>query len=232
METRDEMRVAGYNGVESALAISIGFGAILPDLHERHMRVPEEAKELFRLLNDAGLRYAIIGAVAVAHYAVPRATQDVDLLIAHADLKNVIELLSDFYRQGGPESLVFDYKGIRCDFLPANLLFKQDALRNAQMTEVESIPVRVASLRDLILMKLFASPNRPEISKAMLDQADIAGLIEHQKQAITREDIAYIAQQLLRLAYTPEEQQKYRGMVNWLNDVLERLGMADKQFKT
>ncbi len=232
MKTRNEMRIAGYNGVESALAISVGFGAILPDLHERHMRVPEEAKELFRLLNDRGIRYAIIGAVAVAHYAVPRATQDVDLLIAQADSQKVIELLSDFYRQGGPESLVFDYKGIRCDFLPANLLFKQEALRNAQTTEVENIPVRVASLRDLILMKLYASANRPEISKGMQDQADVAGLIEHQKHAIRSEDIAYIAQQLLWLAYTPEELQKYRGMVDWLNDLLGRLGMADRQFKT
>ncbi len=57
-------------------------------------------KEFIAALNAHGVRYLIVGAHAVAHYARPRATKDLDLFL-DPDLANahrVIAAMRDFYR--------------------------------------------------------------------------------------------------------------------------------------
>jgi hypothetical protein len=61
----------------------------------------------------------------------------------------------------------------------------------------------------------------------MMDEADVVGLIEMNPERISAEDIAYISRNLLGLAYTSEDTNKYRAQVEWLNDVLKELGLAD-----
>lgn len=72
------------------------------------MKVEKDYEELLRLFNRNKVRYCIIGAYAVAFYAKPRYTKDLDLLV-EPDIKNskrIIKALNEF----GFESLKLSEK--------------------------------------------------------------------------------------------------------------------------
>ena len=65
------------------------------DLHD-------ELRGIVKALNAAGIPYALAGGLAVSIYAVPRATEDVDLLVAREDLARAVERLETLgFRQAG-----------------------------------------------------------------------------------------------------------------------------------
>ncbi len=49
------------------------------------MRVEKDYEELFKLFNRHRVKYCIIGSYAVAFYARPRYTKDIDILIETRD---------------------------------------------------------------------------------------------------------------------------------------------------
>jgi len=55
----------------------------------------------------------------------------------------------------------------------------------------------------------------------MQDETEVVGLIEMNSDRISAEDIAYISRNLLSLANTSEDTNKYRSQVEWLNRVFE-----------
>ena len=72
------------------------------------MKVEKDYEELLRLFNRNKVRYCIIGAYAVAFYAKPRYTKDLDLLV-EPDIENskrIIKALNEF----GFESLKLSEK--------------------------------------------------------------------------------------------------------------------------
>lgn len=73
-------------------------------LQSRRMDLYEELHRIVAALNARGVRYALIGGLAVAIYAAPRATEDVDLLVAESDLETTIATLSQlgFVTTGAP----------------------------------------------------------------------------------------------------------------------------------
>jgi hypothetical protein len=89
---------------------------------------------------------------------------------------------------------------------------------------------KVVNLRDLIFLKMLAAPDRPERSKRVRDEADIVELIEYNSEKVSAEDIWYICRTLLAMVYTPEDTQKYRAQIEWLNSELEKLGLRDRRF--
>lgn len=95
---------------------------------------------------------------------------------------------------------------------------------------IDELPVKVVNLRDLILLKLWAAPERPEMAKRTQDETDVIGLIEYNSGKVSAEDIAYICRALLATAYTPEDVKKYRAQIEWLNGVLEKLGLSDRRY--
>lgn len=93
------------------------------------METQKDFEDLLRLLNKHKVRYCIIGAYAVAFYARPRYTKDLDVFIA-ADINNgkqIMEALrefgfesldlsaNDFTKKG--EIVQLGYEPIRIDFL-------------------------------------------------------------------------------------------------------------------
>jgi len=56
------------------------------DLHD-------ELRGIVKALNATGIPYALVGGLAVSIYAQPRATEDVDLLMAREDLARTVERL-------------------------------------------------------------------------------------------------------------------------------------------
>ena len=79
----------GKNALETAVALG-EFGN--PFKGERFMRA-ETLRWLFEQMNENGIRYALIGDLAVSHYAIPRTTQDVDILVLQEDARKLLQLL-------------------------------------------------------------------------------------------------------------------------------------------
>ncbi len=65
------------------------------DLHE-------ELRGIVKALNAAGIPYALAGGLAVSIYTQPRATEDMDLLLAREDLARAVERLESLgFRKAG-----------------------------------------------------------------------------------------------------------------------------------
>lgn len=136
-------------------------------------------------LNREGLAYSVVGGIALAFYAQPRLTRDIDILAKPADLERYRELFAKIgfteiakpqtfnntqmtmHRFGKP-SLVYDDELI----VIALLLGHED--RHAEIIEqsiVDQSPagtVRLASREDLVWMK--------QIRGSKMDEADIEKL--------------------------------------------------------
>jgi hypothetical protein len=63
--------------------------------------MPPDFKELLSMLNEAKVRYLVVGGYAVSLHAQPRATKDLDLLI-RPDKANAAALFLDLKRFGTP----------------------------------------------------------------------------------------------------------------------------------
>lgn len=61
-------------------------------------KVEKDYEELLKLFNKHKVKYCIVGAFAVAFYAVPRYTKDMDILVKPdiANGKKIINALNDF----------------------------------------------------------------------------------------------------------------------------------------
>ena len=172
----------GLNGVETCLALSEEYGELF---WGRKLMEREWVREILRALNEAQIRYAIIGSVAMGYRTVPRATQDIDVLVSREDVPRVQRLLQPYYRRGTAVVIVFDVEGTHLDVLPARLRYGRAAIENAIEVLVHDIPAKVVSVRDLLLLKLFAIPDRPDPVKAMQDRTDIAALLRDNADKIS-----------------------------------------------
>ena len=138
----------------------------------------DKIKEILRQLDEASIPYAIIGGMAYAHYCPPRTTQDLDLMVLAEDARKVRQLFNSYYLRGTRIVGVYDYHGTRFDVLPASRRLQRSIVSRAMNSQIDELPVKVARVQDLILLKLIAAPNRPEMRKRMQDQTDVVGLNE------------------------------------------------------
>jgi predicted nucleotidyltransferase len=219
---QEEYLLEGHNGLETCVLLSErGL------LGTRRTMKQETVKDVLNRLNEAGVRYCLVGGLALAHHSVPRQTQDVDILVLPEDLELVQHLLQGHELHGTSVVMVFKIDETRIDIIPANLRAKREAVLAYIEDVLDGMIVRVVNLRDLILLKLWAIPDRAEKRERMQDETDVVGLIEMNKERISADDIAYISRNLLGLAYTPEDTNKYRSQAEWLNHVLRELGLSE-----
>jgi len=225
--TQEEYLIRGHNGLET--------GVILSEMRffdkERSFMDSTTVKDVIRRFNVEGVRYCLVGGLAMAHHSIPRRTQDVDLLVLPEDVPLVQRLLQGCQQRGTAVVLVFQIGDTRIDIIPANLRAKRAAVFGSIEDVMDDVPVKVVNLRDLILLKLWAAPERPELGKRMQDEADIVTLIEMNAEKVSSETVDYICTSLLALAYSPEDVRKYRGQVEWLNGLLEKLGLGDRRYE-
>ena len=224
--TKEEYLIKGHNGLETAVILSEAriFN------RERRFMEQETIKTVLRSFNENGVRYCLIGGLSLAHHSVPRRTQDVDLLVLPEDMPLVQRLLKGYQQRGTAVVLIFQLGDTRIDVIPANLRAKRAAVLNCIDDVLDELPVKVVNLRDLIFLKMLAAPDRPERLKRMQDETDIVGLIEMNAEKVSAADIAYVCRTLLAMVYTPPEVQKYRAQIEWLNDMLDKLGLSDRRY--
>jgi len=128
-----------------------------------------EIKTLARLFDAAGVDYAICGGIAVAIHGVPRATDDLDLLVREEDLPLVEEIARSAGFTLSSGVIPFDFgkpterrivrvsKAVGEDLLVLDLMIVTPILASvwADRTNAEmgDTPIRVVSRRGLIEMK-------------------------------------------------------------------------------
>ena len=132
----------------------------------------EVAREVSRLMEQAGVAGVVIGGVAVALHGHVRTTMDVDVLVDPP-----LERMSDLLTANGfvcdPKRREFVKHGV-----PVHLVRPEDA-RIEKRGESRVIDgVTVASLGDLVEMKLRSGTTNPLRAQ---DLADVIGLVRHHR---------------------------------------------------
>lgn len=143
----------------------------------------EELKAVLRALDEAGVEYALVGALAVAVWGAPRATKDIDLLVRANDLGRACEAVRElgftlpglpFTFKDGSELQRINKVDAQGDLMTLDLMIVNDHLAPVWATRCR-LPfgdgeVSVVSREGLIAMK--SSAARPQ------DMADIQNLMD------------------------------------------------------
>lgn len=190
----------------------------------------ETVKQVLGTLDRNQIPYAVIGGLAVSHHAVPRLTLDLDLVVRHEDTGRIRALFPGCYQRGTAVVEVYYIGTTRVDLLPAKLRYQREVLRAAVPGEIGGTPAKVASVRDLLLLKMFAAPNRPDLSARRQDETDITGVLQFNAATITAEEIRYVGDRMLELCFTAEDRAKTVSQLEWLNDTLAQLHMSDRAY--
>ncbi len=152
-------------------------------------------------LERCKLPYMLIGGLAIASKGEARATLDVDIS-AWVDPERTRETTECLCRQlralpADPVRFVEDRKvlpamtslGVRADIIYASLPIEREAIRRAVMTSLAGRSIPVASVEDLLLMKL--------ISEREKDLLDARALLRRFKSSL---DLNYLMPKLEDLA--------------------------------
>lgn len=142
---------------------------------------------LLRKLSDgltaSGIPYMVIGGQAVLLHGLPRATLDIDITLG-VDIEAFGRVLDAAGKIGldpipeDPEvfarrTMVLPAKdgdsGIRVDFIFSFLPYERQAIERATAVAIDGVPVRFASVEDLVIHKMFAG--RPR------DLEDVRGVL-------------------------------------------------------
>jgi hypothetical protein len=126
-------------------------------------------KQVFALLNemvrDGALEnYAVAGAIGAMFYVEPFSTQDIDVLVMTPEDRLVIELPGlDYLKARGYTA--FRNEGIVIEdwpvqFLPATTQLEREAYLNAEISNLDEVPVRVVLPEHLVAIML--SVGRPK----------------------------------------------------------------------
>ena len=143
-----------------------------------------------QVLETRGIRFALIGGLAVSLRGQPRMTVDVDLVIL-ADIDQALRLAQELSSTPfeplfpGVEEVVarsfilplrHRSTGIRVDVAIGMSGFEQQAVSRATTVTIGDVRVPVVAVEDLLVMKALAG--RPQ------DDQDIRGLVAAQRDAI------------------------------------------------
>ena len=146
------------------------------------MNIFDEFSELVARLEEQNIRYALIGGVAVAFYAEPRFTQDIDFLLDpdHLETVRLILAQSGYFESAKPCTFqgtaltlrrfvkVVDEDHMIVDILIAGDQTLREIIANAIEARSEYGVARVARKIDIIWLK--------KQRNSLQDQADIERL--------------------------------------------------------
>lgn len=130
------------------------------------MDISLDYKDLFKTLNRHKVKYLVIGAYAVAFYAEPRYTKDLDIWVSN-DMENAKRLYKALIDFGAPlkdvsiedltrKKMIYQIgiAPIRIDILMGlpGLKF-ENAWRNRKKTNYGSIPINIVGIKELVSTK-------------------------------------------------------------------------------
>lgn len=145
------------------------------------MKVEKDYEEFFTLLNSNKIRYCIVGAYAVAFYAKPRYTKDIDILIEakKENAQKIVEVLEkfgfkdfklsedDFMKEG--TIIQLGYEPVRIDLLTSiSGCSFQEVWKNKQVGNYGEEKVFFIGLKDLIKNKTISNRKQDEADLELL----------------------------------------------------------------
>ncbi|MCK4782907.1 MAG: nucleotidyltransferase [Desulfobacteraceae bacterium] len=132
---------------------------------------------LYKSLNGRRVKYIIIGGVAAIVYGVPRSTLDVDIFI-EPSLKNAEKLLKALKGAGfgtasltSPQKVIGNELTVFEDYIRLDVFTKvkgmqfEKAWKHRVIKKIKAIPIKFASLKDIISSK--------KASKRHIDKEDL-----------------------------------------------------------
>ena len=126
--------------------------------------LPEDFKDFIRFLNSNEVEYLLVGGWAVGCYGNPRATKDIDFLIA-VDDENLKRLEKTFNEFGAPTIEMSHFKEIGNFFRMGRIPIQIDIITQASGIDIkdcykrkndikiEDLTISVISKEDLIINK-------------------------------------------------------------------------------
>jgi predicted nucleotidyltransferase len=131
-------------------------------------------KRIAEALSRRNIPYMIIGGQAVLHYGEPRLTKDIDITLGVGVdklpvIKDIVKALGLRIEIAEVDAFVKDTMvlpaaetktGIRVDFVFSFSPFERAAIERATEVKYDEIPVRFASLEDLVIHKIVAGRAR------------------------------------------------------------------------
>lgn len=145
---------------DEALRLLDGRGTIL-----------DTAREVSRLMREAGIPGVVIGGIAVVLHGHLRTTKDIDIFL-DSDLGPLADLLAAHGFRFDPDRREFEREGV-----PVHLV-GLDQLKTPPRETVEIDGIATVSLADLIAMKLRCGTR--DVLRAQ-DLADVIGLIRRHR---------------------------------------------------
>ena len=158
----------------------------------------QAVRELFALLHQRGISYALVGGIALLHYVEGRNAQDLAFLLPVEDLEKIPEIVTtyrDVYFARGR------YKGLQVDLLfTSNPLFRRVKEKYVRWEKFQGVDVPVATVEGLLLLKMYALPSlyrQGDFARVSLYENDIAMLMyayEPDIERLLREVGMYLSQ--------------------------------------
>ncbi len=134
---------------------------------------------LFALLVERQVGYVLVGGVALLNYIEGRNTQDIDLIMALADLEKVPEIKVE--KQDNPYFARGAFQGLQIDILlTKNPLFRQVQQKYVVKQAFAEREVLIATVEGLLLLKLYALPSlyrQGDFVRVSIYENDIAALM-------------------------------------------------------
>ena len=134
---------------------------------------------LFALLVERQVGYVLVGGVALLNYIEGRNTQDIDLIMALADLEKVPEIKVE--KQDNPYFARGAFQGLQIDILlTKNPLFRQVQQKYVVKRAFAEGEVLIATVEGLLLLKLYALPSlyrQGDFVRVSIYENDIAALM-------------------------------------------------------
>jgi hypothetical protein len=163
-------------------------------------------KEVCRFLDDTGTEYILVGGLAVGIWATPRATVDLDFLVAirKEDHPALIQRLeqSDKFIFIHKQPMVFqkvsilramlkENADVSVDFLLIDDEFKAHAISRKVSARLTDFSVNIATAEDLILLKLLSGREQDKLDAVQVHEANKENL-----------DLAYLSNWSKKLGIT------------------------------
>lgn len=152
-------------------------------------RLGKQIAQIVSALNDTGVRFALIGGLALAPHKVIRATQDVDLLVDADDADTIDRTVTTIgYRclHRSAEAANYQRDDERLDFVYAGRPIARRLLATAVEHATPFGPLRVISAEGIIGFKLQALVNDPRRTQ---DREDIKGLLRANRTTLNLEEV-------------------------------------------
>ena len=147
------------------------------------MRLEKDYEEFIELLNEHRIEYLIVGAYAVAYYARPRNTGDIDFFVNNTS-ENISRLLTVLKKfgfgsldlthndlTGDNTVLQLGYEPVRIDIMTdISGIFFHEAFENKRQGKLGDQMVYFISLGDLIINKRSSDRTQDKADAELLEQ--------------------------------------------------------------